>query len=273
MLGKLIKHELRTTWKIPVLLVGVLLVISLVAGGSLSLLLWSMEAGREWIGLPLSLIALLLLYYAALIATNFGVTIYQAVHFYKSMFTDEGYLTHTLPATSHQLLLSKGLVICIWNLVCVAGVFLSMLLLGGSFAIGFAEEFSDIKNGLMEVLRAGMAGRLGGFFGSLGAMSFVSVFYNAAIIMGSITIGQMLRKHRVLGAIGAYFGISSVVGGISMVLSMAIMFMSMAMMSDMMGVFSAYTPMYLVMAFIEALACVGLYFLSEYLIRKHLELE
>ena len=64
MLGKLIKHELRSTWRIPALMIGVLMVISLVTGGTLALLLWSMENGRGWIGLPFSLVALVLLYYA-----------------------------------------------------------------------------------------------------------------------------------------------------------------------------------------------------------------
>ena len=273
MLGKLFKYELRTTWKIPVLFVGVLLIISLVTGTSIAMMIWSIKSGQEWIGFPLSVFALALVYYAALIATNLGVTIYLAVHFYKSMYTDEGYLTHTLPVTSHQLLISKGLTICIWNLAAVAGVFLSMLLLGGSLMLFMAEEFADIKDAVTKVLRMGMEMHLGGFLGSAGAMMAVSVFYSASVIMGSITIGQMLRKHRILGAIGAYFGITSVVGAVSMVLSMVVMFASVTMINDPMDIFSVYTPMYLIMAIIEVAACVGLYFLSEYLIRKHLELE
>lgn len=273
MLGKLIKHELRATWRIPVLLIGVLLVISLVTGGSIAMLIWSMEAGYEWVGLPLSVIALALLYYAALIGVNIGVTIYQAVHFYKSMYTDEGYLTHMLPATSHQLLISKAAVICIWNLVSTAGIFLSMFLLGGSLITCFAEEFADIKNVVLEVIRYGMGRQLSGLFGSASVMALVSIPYSATVVMGSITIGQMLRKHRVLGAIGAYFGITSVVSTISGILSMVIMFTSMTVIRDAMDIFSVYTPTYLIMAVIQAAAGVGLYFLSEYLVRKHLELE
>lgn len=273
MLGKLVKHELRTTWKIPVLLVGVLLIISLVTGMSIAMLIWSMEAGREWIGLPLSIIALALLYYAALIAVSVGVTLYQAVHFYKSMYTDEGYLTHTLPATSHQLLISKATTICIWNIVSAIGAFLSMFLLGGGLMTFFADEFADIKNLIMEMMRLGMGRHMGGFFGSAGIMTLTSVPYSAAVIVGSITIGQMLRKHRILGAIGAYFGITSVVGAISMIASMMVMFASMAMIRDARDIFSVYTPMYLIMAVVQAAVSVGLYFLSEYLVRKQLDLE
>lgn len=139
--------------------------------------------------------------------------------------------------------------------------------------VAFAEEFAEIKDEIMYVLRMGMMGNLGGFIGSLGAMMIVSVFYSAAIIIGSISIGQMLRKHRILGAIGAYFGISSVVGLLSMIISTVIMFTSLVVSDDVMRVFSVYTPTYLVMALIEGLASVGLYFLSEYLVWRHLELE
>ena len=137
----------------------------------------------------------------------------------------------------------------------------------------FAEEFAEIKDTLMNVIRYGLGRQIGGLFGSASVMTLVSVPYSAAMIMGSITIGQMLRKHRVLGAIGAYFGISSIVGTISGILSMVIMFTSVAVIRDAMDIFSVYTPMYLIMAVIQAAAAVGLYFLSEYLIRKHLELE
>lgn len=273
MLSKLIKHELRATWKVPVLLVGVLMVVSLVTGISLAMLIRGMEAGWEWIGLPFSAMAMALLYYAALVAANFGVTIYQAVHFYKSTFTDEGYLTHTLPATSHQLLISKALVICLWNLVSVASVLLSLFLLGGSLMACFPEGLAGIMDTFREALRMGMARHLGGLLGSVSVMMLASLVYNATLLIGSITIGQMLRKHRVLGALGAYFGITSVVGTISMIFSMVVMFASMRVLNDAMDIFAVYTPMYLIMALVEVLVGVGLYFLSEYLIRRHLELE
>ena len=103
MLGKLLKHEWRAVWKVPVLLYGVLLLTGLIAGLTFSMPIW----GSDWVGLPMSGVMLILMFYFALIGVSVGITIYFAVRYYKSMFTDEGYLTHTLPVSARELLLNK----------------------------------------------------------------------------------------------------------------------------------------------------------------------
>ena len=55
----------------------------------------------------------------AIIAYIVAVYILLLYRFYKHHFSDEGYLTFTLPATTHQILLSSILNIIIWSFICI----------------------------------------------------------------------------------------------------------------------------------------------------------
>ena len=64
-----------------------------------------------------------------LIAVSLGITIYLAVHFYKTMYTDEGYLTHTLPVGGRELLWSKLIPMAAWSLLTMLVVVLAAVVL------------------------------------------------------------------------------------------------------------------------------------------------
>ena len=271
MLGKLMKHEWLSVWKVPTLLIGVLLVASLLCGASFALPMWE----SDWVGLELSAVAMFLLYYMSIIVCSVGISVYMAVRFYKSMFTDEGYLTHTLPATSHQLLLSKVITMSCWNLISVIGIAASILILGGSVYLFLMDNFNSLGYEFRRMMHElaqfeEMRGFLGLMFTSL-FMIIVSTFGGTMMIVGAISLGQLVRKHRILGAIGAYFGISTVIQIVSMIVMFPIMFG--AAMANQNNVFSVYNTMYLVIGLVYAGIGVGLYFLSEYLIRRQLDLE
>ena len=99
MLGKLLKHEWKEISVIPCVLSVVLLVLSVISGFSFL----GIREGAADVSRFMT-IMLWLLFYFALIAVSLGITIYLAVHFYKTMYTDEGYLTHTLPVSGRELL-------------------------------------------------------------------------------------------------------------------------------------------------------------------------
>ena len=49
-----------------------------------------------------------------------ATSILIVVRYYKSLYTDEGYLTLTLPATRGQLLFSKAFAACVWSILDLA---------------------------------------------------------------------------------------------------------------------------------------------------------
>lgn len=280
MLGKLLKHEWRAVFKVPTLLIGILMIIAVIAGLTFSLPIWD----SEWVGLPLSGVMLILLFYVAMIAVGIGITIYFAVRYYKNMFTDEGYLTHTLPVTARQLLASKIITMSAWNLIGIAAVAVSLGVFGSVAVLSLSAKEGSLAADILEGIKQLRTVWDNPFFSGFKAfaasaicMVLVSAVSGTMMVIGAITLGQMVRKHRVLGSIGAYFAINAVIQGISMVIIFPIM-LKMVMDEDFLinferSPFAFYTTMYAVMTVVFLAASVGLYFLSEYLLRKKLELE
>lgn len=283
MLGKLLKHEWKAVWKVPMLLIGILMILAMVAGFTFVLPIWD----SEWVGLPLSGVMLIMLFYFSMIAVSIGITIYFAVRYYKNMFTDEGYLTHTLPVSVRQLLLNKVITMSAWNLIAIAAIGLSLLLFGGitlwalmpkdsSFAREVIESFGEALEAWPELRESPYMKGFTGFCISLLCMVLAGAFSGTMMIIGSINLGQMVRRHRVLGAIGAYFAINTVVQIFNMMLMLPVMFRfeNSASRWDMdLSPFPVFTRFYVIMTVVTLAVAVGLYFMSEYLIRRQLELE
>lgn len=127
MLGKLLKHEFRATRRS----VGMVILGSLLAsavGFGLLILCWhpsflpalhgdAIETIRTILYIPLSVITFGV--YALGFASSIITLIFILMRYYKNFFTDEGYLTFTLPVTPHELLWTKLISGMIWlSLVC-----------------------------------------------------------------------------------------------------------------------------------------------------------
>lgn len=206
MFAKLLKMEFRSTWNV----LGILC-LSLVGAGLLGGLairyLEGASAPKEW----LSVLCMLASIAAALFFVVCGAAalIVQIVRFYRSRFTDEGYLTFTLPVTTHQVLLSSFVTSAV-NLIAVAAVAVVSFILMGLCAI---PNFEILRNGV-EILGQGMselwarltqADVLQAF--GLFLVNVVAAFSNELIlIMLAVTIGSLVaKKHKILAAVGFYY--------------------------------------------------------------------
>lgn len=273
MLGKLLKQEWKATWKVPTFLVSLVILCSLAAGGSFGLPIWD----SDWIGIPISELMVILFLYFVIIGSTLGVMIYMAVRYYKNMFTDEGYLTHTLPAKPWEILLSKVINMSIWNLISMAAVLVGMagfMLFMLSFTtpdISFGELVRMVSKTLDSAVMRGWQ-----MFAVLMILLFViSSFSGVMMIVGAVNIGQLVRKHRILGAIGAYFAIYTVIQTVGMVVMFPMILRTVFSLENMSEIsfFEIYNPMYVSMLVVYLIATIALYFVSEYLLRKKLDLE
>ncbi len=273
MLKKLLKHEWMETWKVPTFMLVALLVITVLAGFSFATPIWESELS----GLTILMILLWLIYYFALIAVSLGIMIYLAFRFYKSMFTDEGYLTHTLPVTARQLLISKILPMCAWSALASIAIIVSVFIFGG-MAFLFLEPNANVTLGeflselgrAMEELFAIENGV--NFLVSMVVMMVVGTFSGTLMIVGSITIGQLVGKHKILGSVGAYFAIMTVMQTLSMVVMFPMMFQQMAYTSED-NVFAIMAPMYYGVSVIALVMTIVLYIVSEFIVKRKLNLD
>ena len=121
MLGKLIKHEWKGTYKVGCILLLSTFMITII--GYFALHLPFMIGGVNFTSVTTVIIGLLgyIVLILGLMGILYGIMIYLGIRFYKNMYGDEGYLTHTLPATSYQLMGSKVIVGGIWTMIIYDG--------------------------------------------------------------------------------------------------------------------------------------------------------
>lgn len=150
-----------------------------------------------------------ILYFALIMALALGSSFYFFVRFYKNLYTDEGYLMHTLPVNAHELIWSKTFVAIIWR-------FISVLVMCFAF-INFADNMIRVDGGISVWIEIGNTLRdlkLSIPDSAIGLIVFgfllfvVAPFYSLFIGYLSVSLGQTLKKHRLGGAIGIYCGLN-----------------------------------------------------------------
>ena len=108
MFKKLLKHDFKAVFRYWWLLLPTLPIVFTALGLALRFLIKSTESGLG--GFPIIEILLFLFVIFAVIllsASTLVTPILSLIRFYKHFFTDEGYLTFTLPVRRSTLLLSK----------------------------------------------------------------------------------------------------------------------------------------------------------------------
>ncbi len=298
MLGKLIRYEWKNTYKICGSLLLFLAIMTIVVGLSLQTPFWgglftgngrAVADSGGW-GAATTMLRFLgmILYFLTLFGVSIGLFIYLGVRFYKTMYSDEGYLTHTLPVTSRQLLNSKLLVGSLWSLAVFVMIALSIS--GMVFAVAstvistvrdypewnsiapitYGEAFGAIWEVIQEIL--GEAG-VGEILLQL-AMLLVSVVNGMMILFGSITLGQLSTKYRVMMSIVWYFVIQLSLTLVNNWILMPLLYSGMAAADwEYSGLISVLTPGNLANLMAQLIVTIVLYFLSNYIITYKLNLE
>lgn len=288
MLGKLLKHEWKRTWKVGGMMLLGLVLVSFFGWLSFQAPLWqSMSDSGSYNDVSvwdLLSFGVLFLYVIMLIGLNYGMVIYLGVHFYKTMYTDEGYLTHTLPVSKHQILISKILNSALWELLMTAGVVLSvMALMASMIGVFFPEGYSwaDLWNMIepeMEYVNDTFRDMFGmsmnGYFAMVLVISLISPFCSMTILFGAISLGQLFSKHRVLMAIVSYVGIMIVANLISSTVQSAFSVNQMSRYTSDNALVGSYVNVSMwISTALSVAEAVGLYFVSHYVISKKLNME
>ena len=122
--------------------------------------------------------------------------------FYKNLFTGEGYLTFTLPATPHQHIVVKVI-----TAVCVELISLVMILI--SVCIVTAGEMLKEIIIALRYLVGELYQVVGNHMVTVGLefmlLTLIACFTSIMLYYTFISIGQLFKKNRILAAVGAYF--------------------------------------------------------------------
>lgn len=275
MFTKLLKHEFKATTGILGVLSLAALGVGLLGSISLRILLHlTLESVLQAVAATIGIVFCVFLLIGcvlAIIAYAIGGELLLLNRFYTNKFTDEGYLTFTLPVNGHQILLSSLVNIALWNLIIMLVICLDAALL---LLLGFSAADSSIFSDFLHVLQA--------FFQAFAnAMSLSNAGYTvlsaAKFLCGAakdlivptlaITIGALsAKKHKLLAAFGVFFGIELgvyIVTGIVTAIGMLIIIQTEA---ASIFLFTGFPIIW------DLAVAVGSYFLMHYLISKKLNL-
>lgn len=204
MLGKLLKYDFRAMWKQFSMIWLAALVIALINRFTLP---FNQGSSNEVAGQNEILALITMSVFVGVMCAMFVVAmVFVLTRFYKGLLGDEGYLMHTLPVHTWQLVLSK--LICA-IVVTVANVAVSILAMILMIPIDWTELFDVIQwqrllQGLMKQPDALLY--LGEFF----LLCVVALALMVTMVYLSMAIGHLFHRRRVLMSVVAFFGLDIV---------------------------------------------------------------
>ncbi len=206
MFCKLFKYDFKRMgrWLLPVQIVtfGAAIVFGLMIRIAMLLKTDAMDLGVKTQTM-LSLSVTLAVILATAIVAFVAITVFY--EFYKSMASEEGYLTHTLPIEEGKIFLCKILTAVTWlaitAVVAVASILVFLLIIDGVGVIKDVYVASkDLAFGWQTSFGVLIAENV--IRGAFSLISAVTVCY-FSIILGSI----VAQKAKVVAGLGIYFGI------------------------------------------------------------------
>lgn len=278
MFAKLLKHEWRATKSVIALLCVIILLSGLTVGLSMRSL--ALADGNEVVVSSSEMyvtgedemqnleILCVILATAGMFAIGFccvGAVFVFLSRFYKRCFTDEGYLTFTLPVTSHQILLSGimntvlGMLVVMVAAVVGVGIIFGLFMTAIPQEILWADVWVSLKDVMTQILES--LHKNAGEFIMLGLSGIFGAFACLMELMLAVTIGALIaKKHKIIATVAVYYGINLVLGMVSSFLAMTAVFSQ-----DLSWLLGST-------AMVSCVAAVGGYLLMHWLISRKLNL-
>ncbi len=294
MFKKLFKYDFKSTKRIGIpLLLGVLgltiigVIAALVFASAFKTIIYMPENADDALRITtnLSMIGSMLFFCAVILGLSIAVVamqIYCFVDFYKSTVSDEAYLTFTLPVKAKDLILSKTLCTFIWVMIQSAATLISIAIMLSAGAISLGEEIStlveDMQNSGFDLNAVLGMDTYGGDivlnYVLTCIYTIVNEFNTILLVFTAIFfVSTIMRKHRVLGAIGGIVIANALIGGITGVVQMIVSIIAAVIGELAQNPYIANNITTFIMTLIVGGITVGLFFLLKHLMEKKLNLE
>lgn len=255
MVAKLMKHELYALFRI--LLFFAAAVLALAAAGRI-LIHFAFTDNMDSSPLATFTIFVIVFYVMAISAFAIAAYIIGISRFYRTLFTGEGYLTLSLPATADQLILSKILsaLIGVIFAAAVSIISLTVFLVGWDFEI--FETFGAISEGIAVLANMEPMLIVEGI-----VLLIVLMPMGLLITFALISIGQLFTVRRRVATFLIFIGVYFVCNTL-----LSLLLESMAQL------FANLSPHAAIWIFIAITAAidVGCYFIVRYILRNKVNL-
>lgn len=203
MLGKILKYDLKATARLMVPACLIFIVISIV-----NKLCLEIGLGNDYNSLLLRMTQFFTftLYFLSAVTISIVTTVFVVIHFYKTMAGEQGYLTHTLPAQTETLVISKLICALIWKLIIAILITSSIffMLFGHIAEISsyLSEDLSFMWRGFQEIYNVDV-----NIYSILFTISsVVGAIMSLVTYFACIALGNLSNKHKVMSAVFSYIG-------------------------------------------------------------------
>ena len=258
MLRKLMKYEFKATGRIMLPLYGALIGFAIINKIFIGTQTNMAEVNMDFLG-GIPAVITMMGYMVTMVAVFVGTLFITVQRFYKNLFGDEGYLMNTIPVKSSQNIVNKLIVSIVWTIISGFIAAISIFVMAYEPGI-FKEIIAGFKNIYPEI-----------GLNIVGIIEFIifgiiALAHQIIMLYASLSIGQLFKSKKLLGAF-AGFMIISIVQQAIVGIGTAILFAS--------GNFINISPQY-------ALLCaifIGLFFftilfcITNYILKNKLNLE
>lgn len=141
--------------------------------------------------------------YVIAVITAFGFSnVFAVVRFHKNMFSGEGYLTLTLPATAAEHIWAKLLSAMLFNLLSVVAFVVSLCIITAGDLC--TEMFKAI---IYEIKQYASLEYINIWFEILELVlnAIITIASTILLFYACLSVGQLSKKNRILSAVGVYF--------------------------------------------------------------------
>ena len=214
MLKKCFKYDFRNFLKIWLILSGILISVSVPAGLGIGRLIRDTANGEANLFFVLYII-LFMTFYFGIVAYPVGTTILMCVRYYTHFFSDQGYLTFTLPVKRSTLFFSKLLTSVLYSIMSF-GVMLTSVITVVTCAGGMAETIPELWWIVVDLWN----------FGGINLILWIPLSLICLVLLSCvsylftylcITLGSVIfKKLKFLAAIGIYYVFNSFISPIFM---------------------------------------------------------
>ncbi len=274
MLKNLIKYEWKSVWKI-LIVINAFTIFATLAG---MFAMYALVSDATFISDMSSVVIVLLFlfYYLTIIGVSFSMSIYIGIRFYRSLYTDEGYLMHTLPVTKRQLVISRLLVHTCCMMITGMFVMLSIVML---FLPLLSEIFATSTFSASSVITELIRNSMDAF--GIHTMAAVILIWTVAGVIGqvsgilaiycAVSLGQTFQKHKVMASILCYIGIYFLLQTINSILMMPQMVLYMG--DKELNMASYLNGTLLTTSIVSLFTGIAFYLITLYIMNKKLNLD
>ncbi len=282
MLSKSLKHEFRATARVMLPVFLALLAVSAVT--NLTNHFFLSADNVHWVFSTLG-VCMMVLFFLGVAAVAFSVFALTVVRFYRSFLSEQGYLTMSLPVSTHTHIFSRLLVAVVWYTLSAIAIVaaICVLTLGIDGYSGFAV-IGDVLRGLWQAWGSLTGGQRGlslllGF--ELLACVVGSCAASCLLLYAAMAVGHSFNRHKKALSVVFAFVFYHVVQILLLIGAFAIAQSSFNLdhyfdslnVQNATAVIGVMNVFFAVILAVQAALCLVFYFITHYFLTKKLNLE